>query len=386
MNAFTSWRSSIVKGLAGLALVMPMLAIADPIRAEPQSVESLSTDGHADVVLHEGDDSAAIAEMLGVLRRDAVAFVEGALAAGQLEVLLLKNEPESFAGLIVAPSPPLHVTVLSTSPDPTEVEELAREAGVPPEVVTIDRVGFSLEELDEAAQAILDQRGDLNFDLSIVTRENGIDVVAANEATAAEANSIVESMNDIPIPASKIHVTVGVVAEPTVDIYGGLRLDMPQNLDCTSGFSVEGPSGGDGTSTAAHCSNSATFLGLSLDFQDGDMSGGQDVQWFKTPDISDKPWARDGDSTARTIRHKLTRAEMPIGLPFCKYGLTTHYVCGQIYDKSYAPGYINNPTATFILGYDRVEMTCPSRATVEDLTTGTTTPSGSILARSPEGP
>jgi hypothetical protein len=116
------------------------------------------------------------------------------------------------------------------------------------------------------------------------------------------------------------------------------------------------------------------------------MSGGQDVQWFKTPDISDKPWARDGDSTARTIRHKLTRAEMPIGLPFCKYGLTTHYVCGQIYDKSYAPGYINNPTATFILGYDRVEMTCPSRATVEDLTTGTTTPSGSILARSPEGP
>jgi hypothetical protein len=61
----------------------------------------------------------------------------------------------------------------------------------------------------------------LNFDLSIVTRENGIDVVAANEATAAEANSIVESMNDIPIPASKIHATVGVVAEPTVDIYGG---------------------------------------------------------------------------------------------------------------------------------------------------------------------
>ena len=64
------------------------------------------------------------------------------------------------------------------------------------------------------------------------------------------------------------------------------RLAQPQQLDggdalssCTGGFTVGTVGGEVGIATAAHCGNTQSAEGQTLNFRSEDQQGNQDVQW-----------------------------------------------------------------------------------------------------------
>jgi hypothetical protein len=336
-------------GLAS-AFILLLIAYGSPVASAQHRSPATGPSSTAEVSVHDGSDSdtAAIAKMLGLSLEATRAYLDEVPKAAALETDLQARYPDTFAGLRIVRSSEFKIEVFCACQGSKGLWNTVEQDGLSGQV-TLTSVANSLAELRASAQAILDVRGDSEFDLMVDEPTNTIQITASSPEDARIATADVSAAS-LQVPRGDVHVTVGPVARPTLNIYGGLHLNITTG-DCTAGFSVDGPSGGEGTTTAAHCGNTASFSGVSLNFQDGDLSGGQDIQWYKTPNISDKAWALDGDSTARTIRGRLKRAEMPNGMPFCEYGITSHYGCGFIYSKDFAPSYVHNATATFILGH-----------------------------------
>ena len=139
-------------------------------------------------------------------------------------------------------------------------------------------------------------------------------------------------------------ITVGALAKPVTDIFGGLSLS-----DSTSGFAVITPGGIRGITAAAHAANNQNWSGYNLPFQQERLETFYDVQWHTAPGctVTNKiKWWIDGST--RTIIGTVNRSAQPVGQYVAKYGRTTYYTGGGITAKNVTLGYIPNCQPTFI--------------------------------------
>ena len=120
-------------------------------------------------------------------------------------------------------------------------------------------------------------------------------------------------------------------------------------IRCTSGFSVEDSDGTKGITTAGHCGNDLSYDGTELDFEEEELGGSYDIQWFSDSGFTvvNKIQSSSTGGT-REITGTVGRNSQAVGAYVCKYGKATHYTCGYISDKDFLPASTPPASATFI--------------------------------------
>lgn len=288
----------------------------------------------------ESDDAARYAEDVGVTYAEATRRLGMQEAAGQLEARLIEAAPDTFAGLWLVHDPRFGVVASFTTEPDAAVRSVIEDD--PLGAVTVKaRPAFSLRELERLAADILAEAGEglRPFDLEVDVKA-GVVVVYSTEAEAPAA------MTRVVGPESPArHEQVDSLSVPTANIYGGL------NIGCTSGFSVTNGATA-GVTTAAHCGPLHTFQGVTLPVKAEKFTTSYDVQWNSAPGFTVKPWAYDGDSSPRTIVGSVSRSNTAIDTYLCKYGNATHFDCGYVVSKTYAPGWVPGAAATFMRLYN----------------------------------
>lgn len=137
--------------------------------------------------------------------------------------------------------------------------------------------------------------------------------------------------------------------QPNANIFGGLPLDSGSIKPyCTMGFSVKNSSGTKFITTAGHCENTMTHLGVSLSRAGRVYAGSYDLQWLNPSGFIPVNLVKTGATTTRTITGSKSRSNQSIGEVVCKYGAKTAYSCAQIVQKDFQPSYVPSASATFI--------------------------------------
>lgn len=138
-------------------------------------------------------------------------------------------------------------------------------------------------------------------------------------------------------------IEVEELLTPTADIYAGYYLNLLNGVaECTAGYSVKNSVNWTGVSAAGHCSDSMeTSTGIALSLIDEWYFTGlpYDVQWHGTPNLTDRPWAKDQSTDATTPGYReiwgtIGRNSQAVGDFVCKYGRATGKDCGNITSRT----------------------------------------------------
>lgn len=259
--------------------------------------------------------------------------------AGDLEAKLVENESETFAGLWLEHSPAFRVVVQFTEANKDISAYVIPELAEVVEVRTA-KVALSVLEADQlAAMAAADKAG-IPAESEINVQANAVELYVVDRSRLDSA--VAEGRLQLP-PTVQV-TTIEALSKADATIYGGLPLST-----CTSGYTVRNAGGTRGVTTAAHCGNSQSYAGIVLTFQAQQYTGSYDIQWHRAPGHTFTNlirWWSDGST--RRITATQHRNNQTIGGYVCKYGKTTHYTCGYISSKTYAPSYVPSVSATFI--------------------------------------
>lgn len=184
---------------------------------------------------------------------------------------------------------------------------------------------LSIEAAEEPSATTLD----LNLEKAEIL------VTASTDEDAAAVRDAVRSASQ-EVAAREVVVTLGGVAI-SQDSYGGLALST-----CTAGFSVRRTTdNAEGVSTAGHCQNPQTLQkhNTALDYVTGKQGDSQDLQWHKTPGLTDPAFfdPRDGSGFIRNVFSRTDRSQISLGGNVCHSGIASGGGCGEIAGKSFDP-------------------------------------------------
>jgi streptogrisin C len=248
--------------------------------------------------------------------------------AGQLQVVLKREESDVFGGLWIEHDPSFAVVIGVLAGHAKELDPYVSSAELT-EVVRIEEVEKTYTDLERDLQAARKAA------LFGADYGSGIDQSEGRVKIFVESPFQLESFASVELPES-VDVEVLGIQQPGIDIYGGLSTSN----GCTFGFSVEETSGTrEGITTAGHCEpNTITYAGFDLPWQDGMKSGSVDAEWHTTPGLTDPNKIRvTSGGTTRNVTSRKPLNQMVDGEPVCKYGRTTNYDCGDIDVVPYEP-------------------------------------------------
>ena len=327
-------RPSPLRALTLLVAALLVVAFEPAAGLPTASAKELSTQEPYDLV-------AEYAEIFGVSYEAATSQLAWESAIGELEAVLEETRVSTFAGVFIDHEPSYRVVVLDTQPlhwaDVSTLLPSDLEKYTEFQVVT-----RSLTELLANLDAIRSAEATTPFDIRVNVPDNQVELFVASRRTF----ETFLRAHEIALPESVVVVDVPTLASPSVDIYGGLN-GVP---DCTSGFSVNGPSGSRGVTFAAHCPDGLSVSGVALTLMGSAYYGSHDEQWHTKSGHTYPNWIKV-ISGHRDITAKLSRTNQVIGGAVCKWGRSAGYACGTIVSKTVAPGYIPNAAATTMQGH-----------------------------------
>lgn len=279
----------------------------------------------------------------GVSTGQATIEMDLADAAGLLEAELSERETEAFAGLWIARTPRYSVQVRMLPGTEDRVWRYVDDPDLAA-VLAVDSRDVTVENLRRAEERVADllPKGEDAL-LGIDVERGVVDALVTPTGYAALAEATLPENVDVSVDDLNI--------QPASSIYGGLALSN----GCTSGFSVHEDGAGteSGISTAAHCTDTVTYLSTNLPLRQQRLVGSSDIQWHFTPGIADPAQFYSGIDT-RDVVTVWSRTEQVVGDAICKYGRNTGYTCMELRSKDIdALGCL--PTAgehTWMLGCD----------------------------------
>lgn len=166
--------------------------------------------------------------------------------------------------------------------------------------------------------------------VELLDRQTRDDVRAAVAEIAPRVRVAWRKVANLPLPA----------------VGGGRGLT---NNGCTAGFVVRHtPSNDLGLSSAAHCSNSATYLGNSLTLAAEKYADSQDVQWWRGASVNWDKTFWDGGAY-RPVTARRAYSNININDWVCKTGQATGVRCGQVTSRTYCPTYVASCDNTFVI-------------------------------------
>lgn len=291
------------------------------------------------------------AKHFGVTVDEAVRRFELQDMTGRLDEEVTTREAETFAGLWIEHTPEFKVVVLFTRNAEETIKPYLQSYPELAEIIEVRTAKMSLVELENVQNAASISLRDLGIihDSEIDVYENQVKVYVADRVQFDGA--ILDSA--LILPDCVDVITVEELAQPTTEIYAGLTLSAG-----TSGFAVINSGGTRGITTAGHCNNIQTYLGLVLPFQQEAYAFRYDVQWHTVsfPLTVTNKVKYSSNATFNVISTK-SRSQQSIGDWVAKYGTATGFTAGLISSKNFRPGYVPNATSTFIrvdnsAGYD----------------------------------
>lgn len=283
------------------------------------------------------EDANSYAERFHVNLDEAVRRLQIQSKVGILEAALAHDEQASFAGLWLEHEPTFRVVMSFT--DGAAPQRLLPELDSLKGEVEVRSARWTLAELqkDQAAAIALANRLGYVVDADINVRENRVEMYVVEDR---EISGLRNAQREFP--ASVVLIGVDRLAEPN-------QLDGGESLStCTGGFTVRTASGEMGISTAAHCGNTQSAQGQTLNFRSEDQQGNQDVQWHSACGLLDVSDNFESGLGLRDVSGTQHRDNQAIGSLVCKFGLNTGRTCGTIQSKSYAPSYVSSASSTFV--------------------------------------
>lgn len=243
-----------------------------------------------------------------------------------------------FAGMFIESSPRLSITVQSTNPTIDLKKLLSQSEHALTPYLRLSAVSHSLSSLHDQQRSIAralrdsDVLGDIDID---VERQ----VVEVRTLDAEKAHNIAEQLGLSQVKVMKANS----LSKPLAPIRGGESIQS-----CTSGFGMVNSQNVRAISTAGHCANAAQYYGgVNLPYIAGSESGSYDAQVHSTPGYTPTNQIWNG-SGWWSITGLTAYGSQVIGELVCSMGRVSGYKCGYIRSKTFAPSYINSPTATFI--------------------------------------
>lgn len=293
-------------------------------------------------------DLASYEKLYGVDEEAATAQVGETAAISALQTALATSYPRSFAGLWVDHDPYSINVAFTAGTDATGVAALVKAAGLETTPI-VKSVPYSLSDLNQVVTSLqgLGIKADLNIDI----RENQVEVnvTDAVSATSAIANASVDT-NAVTVEQ------VPSLAQPTTTIYGGLggSNTNQQWQGCPSGFDVQQRVGGPddliyGFITAGHCTNTMSYMGVTLPYVASCYQLGCDSQFHTQASFAVSPRFYSHPGTLSYVTSTTGWISEYVGETVCKFGEYTGYACGTISSKSEVPGYVPHARAEFTL-------------------------------------
>jgi streptogrisin C len=291
---------------------------------------------------------AAYAAATGVSHDIARTRLELHASAGSLDERLLATQSRTYAGLWIQHAPDFRIIVQYTESDP-DLSQYAGELGLG-ELTDMRLVSRSLADLEEDLLIASPIAGALMMDVMI-------DVMANQLVARVSSATDLERLNAAKFPPSTLVDRRVHVSRLTANMFAGLGVS-----GCTSGFTVRHTLSGVtqyGVTTAGHCSDTQSYLGVNLPYKEGKLTGSHDEQWHLAPGFTIKNWMKAGNPVVnRSVTSKKYRSGQPINGWTCKYGVTTGERCEYLYTKTYQPPSdygcslgqcMPNPKPTFML-------------------------------------
>lgn len=329
------WRRSTVAALVSL-FVISGLVVADEAPTASEDVEASADDVRQDAVEYSAT--------FGVSVDEARRRLELQPALGSLIHEMEGLAPTRFAGGWIEHEPEYRVVVRYTGEDVGLAQAFALARSAPVLVIVETGARFSLSQL-------LDGLGRISkaLDTELPDIASEVDVHAGGllltSPTLIPARTIAELQAAAGVP-------IKVERGPQVEnhhTYGGRKLTVSGNPECTTGFTVHNlDTGVRGVVTAGHCANAPTY------WQDGTTNypltlmgvrdnPDQDAQWMDNTGHAEFDDFWDGDSF-RDVVSTIPRRNA-LGDFVCHYGIGSAqsepipgYSCGTVTNINFDPG------------------------------------------------
>ncbi len=266
-------------------------------------------------------------------------------AAGALNARLISEESATFAGLWIQHAPDFRVVVQFTGDGESALRPYLTEnlAGI----IDLRSAKISLKQLEkdqEVSIAALKEAG-LHADSSINVAENRVEVNMPDVVLATSTQK-----SKLTLPADVVIVPVKSLAQPTVDLYGGISLDGLAG-GATAGFPVKDAKGHRGITTCAHTDYVLFYLRYGVPFwlpcQQSRKDTYFDIQWHSSGTFNVVNEINTGMPDRRQITGAVNRESQALGSFVAKYGKTTGYTAGYIDSNSITLDYIPDCKPTF---------------------------------------
>lgn len=304
-----------------MAAILALAAACDRLPsdpAQPAGPSEARAEGEAGGIQQ---DAAEYAGSFRVTLQEGARRLQLQDAVDALNARLTHEQAATFAGLSIEHTPDFHVVARFTR----DGEETLRPYLTPAlaAVVRVEPARFTLQQLERRLEASYNR-----------VRAAGIPAAGALDVRANRAEVHVQRGRSA---AARAVLAAGEAAVVEVDhlpreeatMYGGLSI-----TGCTSGFTVRNSSGTRGVSTAGHCGDGQTLLGIALTFRGQAYSGSYDIQWHSAAGHTFTNTIKVGTGT-RSILGTRARSSQTVGSQVCKQGRTTGYTCGTISTTSY---------------------------------------------------
>ena len=254
-------------------------------------------------------------------------------SAGALQAELLANESSTFGGLWIQHEPDFKIVVRFTQDGESTVRPYVT-GGPLSSLVEVRTADATLNDLKTAqADAMTLARGfGIRVESQTEVKENRVKLFVVDKAGLDSSLAT----SSVQLPSKVDVVTVSQLSRSTTDLYGGLTLTSPDDIGCTSGFSVKHSDGRRGIATAGHCKNDRQFNGTDLDFVSSLLGGEHDVQWHEAPGFTLRNLVYDGSGN-RYVYGTESVNDQTVGEYVCKYGITTGFDCGDIVAIDFQP-------------------------------------------------
>jgi hypothetical protein len=312
--------------MTSLGQVVGSLALTASLALSPNPA-LVPTEG-----LVRGDvDAATYARMTGVTLSEAQRRLALQESIGDLGEVLEQQEGDTFAGLYIDHVPEYRLVVQFTRDGAETIRPYVRGQPFEP-IVRVEVAEYTWSQLLQDIRGIRSELGVGTYalDVDVPTNRVLVEVLSTTDLDRMGGDAWEP-------PKSADVVIVDSLPEPALDLYGGLALS-----DCTSGFSIYKGSNisNRAITTAGHCSNSQSYSGNTLVYQNDErITGSYDSQSHKRSGASypNRVYDAQGYPYYRTITAKRDRVYQDVGDFVCHYGKVTGYGCGYIVSKIATP-------------------------------------------------
>ncbi|MEM7051434.1 MAG: S1 family peptidase [Acidobacteriota bacterium] len=320
----------------GLALMVVVLA-ASPLSAQ---------------LVEFREEVAKYTALYGVHEAEALRRLQLQAAVGELDAKLMAEHGGAFAGLWIEHEPDFRVVVRFKAPHGRHVlDGLKLDRKLRPHLELRSDARYSREELKAAQQAAIYMARELGAEIDANLDVEGNRVELYSTDAAGLRGRLAD--RSLRLPAAVEVQAVEALAQPVelAKVYAGLRfLKKPLgNLNCTTGFAAfDNATRLRGILTAGHCLDRLYYIGTHFPMQREDVRGSQDIQWHRYDVYALKPWMQAANAIRPVsgTRHRNNQAN---GTFVCKHGSSTGFTCGTISGRDFAPGYLIEAEATFML-------------------------------------